>query len=343
MNENSMDFSVREYIKEVEKRLPEWLKEKKEDKEILAELEEHIWSKAAELSETGQPDEKSVRLAIEHMGTPQNIAKEYKRRGEPKYYITKELWSYYTKALGGVFAFIVTLVVIGLIVSFFTGNGSFESLIGGLFTGIQSGLLLSFTIVTIIFVALSMEGYFPEDFRKFSRKEKELMKQIREREIEEGVPVSQTLKKPLKPFIKPGEDIVGGGIGLIFGIVLLTQPFPTYMFFQEFLMIVRIFGLITMLESSLDISRGIIGPRRPNTHQVLHAITIPLKLSVIPLLGILMNNPEIFPWFSEPWIHVGISPEFYGLYRGILALIIVITCLTTIENIYNIIKIQKYK
>jgi hypothetical protein len=340
MNENSVNYSVREYIKEVEKRLPEWLKDKKVHKEILADLEEHIWSKANELSETGQPDETSVKLAIDHMGTPQNIAKEYKRRGEPKYYITKELWPYYTKALGAVFAVIVTLVVIGLIVTFFTGNGSFESLLGGLITGIQSGLLLSFTIVTVIFVALSMEGYFPEDFK--SKKEQKLMKQLREQEIEEGV-TTQPLKKPLKPFIKPGETIVGGGIGLIFGIVLLSQPFPTYMLLPDFIAILRIFGLLTMLEGSLDISRGIIGNRRPTTHQVLHLILIPLKLSVIPLLGFLMNNPGIFPWFSEPWIHVGISVEYYGFYRGILAFVIVITCLTTIENIYNIVKIQKYK
>jgi uncharacterized membrane-anchored protein len=340
MNENSMDYSVREYIKEVEKRLPEWLKNKKEHKEILADLEEHLWSKAAELSENGQPNEKSVKLAIEHMGTPQNIAKEYKRRGEPKYYITKELWPYYTKALGGVFAVIVALVVIGLVVSFFTGNDSFGSLIGGLITGIQSGLLISFAIVTIIFVALSHEGYFPEDFK--SEKDKELMKELREKKIEEGDP-TQPLTKPLKPFIKQGGTIVGGGIGLIFGIVLLSQPFPTYMFLPDFLMILRIFGLLTMLESSLDISRGIIGNRRPSTHQALHAILIPLKLSVIPLLGILMNRPEIFPWFSEPWIHVGIPVEAYVFYRGIFALIIAITCLTTIENFYNIIKIQKYK
>jgi len=336
-----MEYSVREYLKEVEKNLPEWLKDKKEHKEILADLEEHIWSKAAELSETGQPDEKSVKLAIEHMGTPQNIVKEYKRRGEPKYYITKELWPLYIKALSTVFAIIVSLVIIGLIVSFFTGDSSFETLIGGLFTGIQTGLLLSFTIVTIVFVALSMEGYFPEDFK--SKKEQKLMKQLREKEIEEGVPVSQTLKQPLKPFIKPAGEIVGGGIALFFGIVLLSQPFPTYMFFPDFLMILRIFGLITMLEGSLDISRGIIGNRRPKTHQVLHALILPLKLSVIPLLVILMNRPEIFPFFSEPWIHVGIPVEFYDEYRAIISVIIAIVCLTTIENIYNIIKIQKYK
>ena len=146
MNENSINYTVRDYIKEVEKRLPEWLKDKKEHKEILADLEEHLWSKAAELSETSQPNEESVKLAIEHMGTPQSIAKEYKRRGEPKYYITKELWYYYTKTLGTVFAIIISLVVIGLIISFLTGNGTFESLIGGLFSGIQSGLLISFVI-----------------------------------------------------------------------------------------------------------------------------------------------------------------------------------------------------
>ncbi|NVM44578.1 MAG: hypothetical protein HWN79_06655 [Candidatus Lokiarchaeota archaeon] len=341
MIENSMEYSVREYIKEVEKRLPEWLKDKKEHKEILADLEEHIWSKATELSETGQPDETSVKLAINHMGTPQSIAKEYKRRGEPKYYITKEMAPYYGKALSAVFAVIVILVIIGLIVSFFTGNASFDTLVGGLITGIQTGLLLSFTIVTVVFVALSMEGYFPEDFK--SKKEQQVMKQLREQELEEGITPSQTLKKPLKPFIKPAGEIVGGGIGLIFGIVLLSQPFPTYMFFPDFLMILRIFGLITMLEGSLDISRGIIGNRRPNTHQILHALIIPLKLSVIPLIVILMNRPEIFPWFSEPWIHVGIPVESYGVYRGILSVIITITCLTTIENIYNIIKIQKYK
>jgi hypothetical protein len=341
MNKNNSNSSIRKYLKEVEEKLPEWLKVNEEHKEVLADLEDHIWSKAAELSETGQPDEKSVLLAIEHMVTPQNITKQYKRRGEPKYYITKELWPYYTKALGAVFAVIITLVVIGLIVSFFTGGGSFESLLEGLITGIQSGLLISFVIVTVIFVAMSMEGFFPEDFRG-AKKQQQLMKQKQEREIEKGV-ITQVPEKPLKPFIKPGETIVGGFIGLIFGIVLLSQPFPTFMFFPDFLTIVRIFGLITMLESAVDITRGILGKRQPITHQVLHALTIPLKLSVIPLFGILMNRPEIFPWFSEPWIHVGISVEFYGLYRGVLALVIAITCLTTLENIYNIIKIQKYK
>ncbi len=77
------------------------------------------------------------------------------------------------------------------------------------------------------------------------------MKEIRERDIEEGV--STLVRRPLKPFIKPGETIVGGGIALIFGIVFLTQPFPTYMLLPDFIAILRIFGLLTMIESSIDI------------------------------------------------------------------------------------------
>ena len=333
MNENGMNHSVRVYLREIEKDLPDWLKNKKEHKEILADLEEHIWSKAAELSENGQPNQESVSLAIDHMGTPQNIVKEYKRRGEPKFYITKELWSMYIKTLSIVIAIIVGVTIFSLIISFLTEIVSFETLVVGLASGIQSSLLLAFTIVSIIFVALSMQGYFPEDFRKRSKK----------KVSDKDVSASKTLKPALKPFIKPIGVIVGGGIGLVIGIVLLSQPFPTDMFFPDFLMILRFFGLISIIESSLDISRGIIGNRRPKTHQVLHIIAIPFKLSAVPFLVILMDRPDIFPFFSEPWIHIGIPVEFYGLYRVIIGVLIAVVNLTTIENYYNIFKIQKYK
>ena len=71
-----MQNIIKEYLKQVKSKLPEWLKEKKEHKEILGELEEHIWSKAEELSETGKPTQRSVQLAVSHMGTPESIAKE---------------------------------------------------------------------------------------------------------------------------------------------------------------------------------------------------------------------------------------------------------------------------
>ena len=104
MSEKEMRDLIKDYLKEVKSKLPEWLKDKKEHKEILAELEEHIWSKADELSGMGQPTVESVQMAISSMGSPQSIAKEYKRRGTPKVYITKEMWPLYLKVLGVVFA-----------------------------------------------------------------------------------------------------------------------------------------------------------------------------------------------------------------------------------------------
>jgi len=329
MSEKNMDDLVGAYIKEVKKVLPEWLKNKKEHKEILADLEEHIWEKANELSDTGQATEDSVQMAIAHMGTPKSIAKEYKRRGTPKIYITKEMWPLYLRVLTIVFAVIIIVNIIGLIMNIVSGTTDLGELIGGLFSGIQSGLFISFAIISIIFVGLSMEGYFPEDFKSRKQAEKEKIR------IEAGL--------PSKPFIKPVGEIIGGGIGLVIGVLFVFQPFPTYLFEAEFLLLLRFFGIFMIAGGSLDITRGILGNTQPSTHQLIHIVKIGLKLGVIPILIILMNRPDIFPWFSEPWVHIGIPPEFLEPYRiGMIALIVFVTLLN-LDDIYKIWKIQKYK
>ncbi len=98
MSQKNMNDMVKDYLKNIKEKLPEWLKEKKDEfKDVLNEIEEHIWYKAEGLSDSGAPTETSVRLALTHMGTPESIAKEYKRRGTPKVYITEELWPLYTR------------------------------------------------------------------------------------------------------------------------------------------------------------------------------------------------------------------------------------------------------
>lgn len=329
MSEKNMKFLVNEYIKEVKKALPEWLKNKKEYKDILAELEDHIWEKAKELSDSGQANENSIQMAISHMGTPKNIAKEYKRRGTPKVYISKEMWPLYLDVLVIVFAIIIILNVIGLIFNILSGTTNLGELIGGLIGGIQSGLFVSFAIISIIFVALSMEGYFPEDFKSKKEAKKEALR------VEAGLPP--------KPFIKPVGEIIGGGIGIVVGVLFIFQPFPADLFIADFLLLLRIFGIFLIIGGSFDITRGVIGNRQPLTHQIIFIFKILLKFGVIPFLIILMNRPDIFPWFSTPWIHVGISPEFQEIYRiGMLALTVIVS-LTSIDDIYRIWKLQKYK
>jgi hypothetical protein len=348
MSEKELNNIVQNYLKEVEKKLPEWLKDKKEHKEILAELEDHIWNKAEELSGMGQPTVETVRTAISHMGKPETIAKEYKRRGTPKFYITEEMWPVYLKVLGIVFAIVFTITIITQVLDIVFGNINFGQFIGNVFQGIQIGFLSTFVIITMIFVALSMEGYFPEDFK--SKKEREKYKEQIQQARDEGIPVSELKKMPTKPFIKPVGEIIGGALGIIFGIFLIAQPIPaiTSLIDPEFLLYLQLAGIFMLVEGILDLNRGLIGNRQIFAQQIIHGITIGVKLASISVVILIMNRPEIFPILvvNEPGdalINIGLAPEFYGVFRGIAGLIIALVALSTIEDFYKIYKAEKYK
>ncbi|TFF86383.1 MAG: hypothetical protein EU517_00495 [Promethearchaeota archaeon] len=346
MNNIESENIIKEYLKEVKKALPEWLKDKKEHKEILADLEDHLRENARELSDTGEITTESTYAAIERMGSPKTIAKEYKRRGTPHVYITKEMWPLYLRVLTTVFAVVIVLNVVFMFLGIIFENPSIEQILGNLFSGIQLGFLIAFAVISIIFVVLSMEGYFPEDFKskKELKKEKALMAKVRE----EGYPISKKTGKPLKPFIKPLEEIIGGGIGIIAGVFFLTQPIFKGLLDPLFSIIIQIFGILVVVEGTLDVLRGIIGNHKPLTHQIMHTIKVLLKFVWIPLIIFLAFNPQIFPWFYyneglELWLNVGVSTEFYDLYRNLMIFIAVIAGLTSIEDIYRIIKIENYK
>ncbi len=348
MNEKEMANLIKVYLKEVKSKLPEWLKDKKEHKEILAELEEHIWSKAEELSGTGQPTIETVQMAISHMGSPQSIAKEYKRRGTPKVYITKELWPYYLKVLGFVFFVIIGITLVAQIVDLIFGNVDISQLFGNIIQGIQIGCLSTFAIITIIFVALSMEGYFPEDFKSKKIREKE--KQQVELAREQGIPISEIKKRPVKTYIKPVGVIIGGAIAIMVGIFFIVQPIPaiTSLIEPEFLLYLQFAGLFILVEGILDLSRGLIGNRQYFAHQIIHGITIGVKLASISVISLMMLRPEIFPILivNEPGdilTNIGLAPEFYDIFRGIAGVIILVIVLTTIEDFYRIYKAEKYK
>jgi hypothetical protein len=345
MNEENTQNLIKEFLKKVKEKLPEWLKDKKEHKEILAELEEHIWNKAEELSKTGQPTFESVQTAIDHMGTPESIAKEYKRRGTPKFYITEELWPLYKNVLAFVFFIIVIINIIIPILNVVFNSTS----VGEIFENVSSGLFLGFlggfAAITVIFVALSMEGYFPEDFKS----KKTLEDEERQAELakERGLAYQTKDGKPLKPFISPPGEIIGGLIVIGIGLFLFIQPIQglNNMIAPEFLLLVRFGSLFILAEGILDMSRGLIGNRQVDAHQIIHGITIVVKLSSISIAVLMMMRPEIFPILiiDNGIQNIGIAPEYYGVFRVIATLVIMATVLGTIENFYKIYKLQNYK
>ena len=114
---------------------------------------------------------------------------------------------------------------------------------------------------------------------------------------------------------------------------------------SEFLLLVRFGSLFIIAEGIFDMSRGLIGNRQVDVHQIIHGITIVVKLSSISIAILMMMRPEIFPIIiiDDSIQNIGIAPEFYGVFRVIATLVIMATVLGTIENFYKIYKLQNYK
>ncbi len=341
MSERTAELLIKEFLKQVKEKLPEWLKEKKDEtREILDELEDHVREKARDLSREGHSQEDSVRLAISHMGTPSSIAKEYKRRGTPKYYISEELWPIYTKVLAIVCSIIIIVNVIFIVLNAIFGG------FPGDFTISFTGIFAAFTVITIIFVVLSMEGYFPEDFTSPAEMKK------KERAIEKAkaldLPISEKTGKQLKPFIKPGGKIGEGIFSLVFGLILILQPIPNLSayFDPRILMIVRFWGITAVSEGCFNLFRGVIGNKQPQNHQIILGFLMGLKVINALLLVFVILNPGMIPWidmFQTPPEFGTITPEFYDLAKGIVILIMIITLLSMFEEFYWMVKLEQYK
>ncbi|NPE07159.1 MAG: hypothetical protein GNW80_02660 [Asgard group archaeon] len=159
---------IKTFLDEVERKLPFWLKDEKDNiADILEELETHIWDRATELAEGGEPSEEQIELVIEQMGSPGKIAGEYKRRGKPKYFITEELFPLYTKILIIVGAVLVGFNFIGMLFSII-GATTAREVFGGFFQGIAVSFAIALILITLQFVYLSKEGYLPDDFSRFT-------------------------------------------------------------------------------------------------------------------------------------------------------------------------------
>ncbi|TKJ22744.1 MAG: hypothetical protein CEE43_05815 [Promethearchaeota archaeon Loki_b32] len=156
---------INNYLIQVRKKLPEWLKLKKvEVKKILEDLEKEILNEAKNIANGQEPTDMDIQQALIQIGSPEGIAKEYKRRGTPRLYITEELLDFY---IGTMLFFFLIVIGINILVSIF--QFIFQPLtwlktLGGMFTGMWIGCLITAIVITVLFVYFSMEGFLPEDF-----------------------------------------------------------------------------------------------------------------------------------------------------------------------------------
>ncbi|NHI94131.1 MAG: hypothetical protein EAX96_16695 [Candidatus Lokiarchaeota archaeon] len=345
MSESQSKKLVKDFLREVEEKLPGWLKEKEDElKEVLNELEEHVYDKADELNSEnpGLTTIQSVQLAITQMGTPNQIAREYKRRGTPKVYISEELWPTYLT----VFKYLVVIVIsisilvaiIGGITTFITGGDWAGAVLNG-FSIIMPGVVGIFVVITLVFTYLSMEGYYLEDLKEMfrSEEEKKAYKELQV-QIEMGLP-----PKPKEPELikSPSELTAGGIVQLIIGFLFIIQPIGGFitLFQPLFLLLVKLGGFVIILEGILDLLNGLFAFWTYVTHKGFIIASAIASLLSIPIFIIFFMNPQIFPiiaWSQATGLIVhGIRTDYYWIYYLVTFLIIGGTIGGAIDQFYK--------
>ena len=350
---------VKKYIAQVKQKLPEWLKWKEDElKNVLEDLEAQIYGEAQSISQGEELTDADLHEAIRRMGPPESIAKLYKLRGTPKFYLTQELFDFYLRSLFFFFGIVIFINIIVAVFQFFFRV--WWEVLGGMLSGIWIGCLISAIVITIVFVYFSMEGFLPEDFgiiprrlailfpfnfteeymedtrvytkqrieeakligkeklaeakvrieekfaeKRILREEKRIeTKLLRKQKLEEAKALrKQKLKEAKeKRLIKKtqpitiGELIFGTTAGIIFGLLLIIQPFSVAGLMEPaFLDWLQIFGFLIFVSGLFSLIRLVIGVSNYTGQQVFLVIGAIYNLAYIPLFVLLINQPEIFP------------------------------------------------
>ena len=350
---------VKNYISQVKNKLPEWLKWKEDElKNVLEDLEAQLYGEARAISQSEELTDADLQEAIRRMGPPESIAKLYKNRGTPKFFLTQELFDFYLRSLFFFFFIVIFInIIVGIFQFFFR---DWWEVLGGILSGIWIGCLIAAIVITIVFVYFSMEGFLPEDFgiiprrlailfpfsfteesmeetraytkqrierakligreklaevkmrmdekiaeKRIVRKEKRIeAKLLRKQKLEEAKALrkqksEESKQKRLYKKAQPvtiGELIFGTSAGLIFGLLLILQPFSvTGLMLPAFLDWLKLLGFLVFVSGLFELIRLVIGVSNYTGQQVFLIIGAIYNISYIPVFLLLLNQPGIFP------------------------------------------------
>ena len=254
--QNESKELIEAFKEEVKKKLPIWLKtQATELKDVLDELEDHIWDKATELAEGEEPNIVHLREAIKTMGKPRQIAKEFRTRGTPKFYITEELWPAYYKGLIFACVFILFVNMLTMGIKLAQPGAEVGPTVGQAFEGTFAGFAYAIVGITLVFVQLSYHGFLPEDFKKFAEDQDKKKEKTRE-------------KKKKTPRAKPvipssGSYLFEGIMGFVIGGVLGLYPFGDINFLAEHMPALpgwlKYIGLVMIVSGVIRFSQALIG------------------------------------------------------------------------------------
>ncbi|MBY8988673.1 MAG: hypothetical protein KGD61_09485 [Candidatus Lokiarchaeota archaeon] len=399
---------VKNYLNSVKQKLPEWLKWKEEElKNVLDDLEAQLYGEARAISGGAELTDADIKEAIGRMGTPESIARLYKNRGKPKFYITQELFNFYLRTIFFVFGAIIFINIIVAVFQFFFRF--WWEVLGGIFSGIWIGCLVAAIVITIVFVYFSMEGFLPEDFgviperlamifpftfseeymadtraytkqhieearmigkeklaaakarvgeriaeskalREERRAEAKLLrnqkleeaKALRKQKLEDAK--QKRLFKKTQP-VTIGELIFGTSAGIIFGLLLIIQPFSvTGLMLPAFLEWLKLLGFLIFVSGLLELIRLVIGVSNYTGQQVFLIIGAIYNISYIPVFLLLLNQPGIFPISLFSGGNIPIIPSDPSNITFIVFSVVMIVIIIGIIGgmIGNFVKVGKY-
>ncbi|MFX0100250.1 MAG: hypothetical protein ACFFCS_11765 [Candidatus Hodarchaeota archaeon] len=335
MNQENQEEDIMEsFLSQVKGYLPGYIKEKKKElQDVLEEIRERVLDNAEALTRGKVISDETIRKVIADMGGARKVANQYKRKGTPKYYISEELWPFYKKLLLIIAGAVLLANVIALVVNLFSGGGA--SAIWSMLSGLQGGIFVSFTIVTLIFVWLSMEGYMPRDFD--------------EMECEE---VKTKGKKLKNPFSRSGK-LFEAGAGLVFALLAITQPFQflNASMHPDFLVGIRWLGILWLISSLLNLSEALVGTKHLTILQSIKFIGTIVGLFGLGFILMLIQRPDIIPYFNigpGGVLVAEIMPEEFYIYAkgGLIVLVVIIIIASLAEVIETILlrnKVKKYQ
>ncbi len=363
------------FIKKVEEKLPGYLGDNSQErKEILAEMEEHIWDKAEELAKDSDPTMDEIREAIAGMGSPDRIAKEFKKRGTPKVYIYEEWWEWYLKVLGIVMLCIGGFAAISVLFSI--GRKTFFEILGAFIEVLWTGGLFGLIIVTVIFVALSMHGYLPQDLKDhlddddsinlkgikvkidktFSSKssydsehQKEKYQETYNRAMGKSVSTERPkyhyeykLKNPRKKTdkkapIKRGSLLSDAIWGIIWNIFFIIQPIESLNQYltPAFLDFIQLTAAVALAIAIMKFMQVFAGMYRVSAQQVIQTMILVTALIVIPIYLDFLENPQAMLMFSDA-VNFDWRPST-TLVRIVIWISIVVTVIESLEKLSKVI------
>jgi len=160
---------ISNYLCLIKKSLPLSIRLRKNElKDILDEIEEHIWEKIIESVGDKEPTEIDIQIAISQIGEPKEIAIKFASESTPYIYISEELYPSYRKHRKALFWSSLLWLIQFLTIHPFFRYYFYQLVENPLYNSIliMPIIIDSFFILTgIIFCYLSITGYVPYEKR----------------------------------------------------------------------------------------------------------------------------------------------------------------------------------